>query len=329
MEGDLLNAQPLADVDYSRRKITFLAALGVFLAFVFSYTLSRLFLDPSPLMLAYVSIVAALFLVVVFLESVLIKEFSRLASFLFFNTLALASMFVLAPSVSLFIGSFLAFLFFLWGAANGRQEIVNSLRLRIAFTASFVMPKAVTALSLFIAAAYIGAIQHSHILVSRNLFLQLVLPTESVVDYLLPGVTYNETTREAIQKYSENVVARNPEANKLSEADRTHLADSYATDFKNHLREDYFKVDLRDNEPVIDLLYRAFTAYIANIPTTTTATYASLIFALILFLVIRSIGTPFYYVVIVFAVLIYQLLRASGFLVVALDTRSKEILILK
>jgi hypothetical protein len=329
MEGDLLNAQPVAEVDLSRTKISVLGCVGILLAVGLSYTLSQFFLNPSPVALGYVSVLAGLFLVVIFLEALLIKEFSRLASFLFLNTLGLALMFLLAPSVALFIGSFLAFAFFQWGSANARGEMGNGLKLRMTRIARLVMPKAVTALSLFIVAAYIGAIQHSTAFVSKDLFTQLVLPTDSVVRYFYPGVTFTETAGEALNQIGTEAVHRNPEVEKLSPADQERLAAEYAAAFKTRIAGEYLKVDVRDEEPVIDLLYRAFSSYVANIPDTGAAPYASAIFALILFLVIRSIGTPFYYIVTVFAVLVYQVLRATGFLVLALETRTKEILVLK
>ena len=81
-------------------------------------------------------------------------------------------------------------------------------------------------------------------------------------------------------------------------------------------------------DTLIDILYNA---YIVNMRELSANRRISILFVLgiVLFVLVRSIGAPLSWLVALIATAIYEILLAVGFAVVVLETKSKEIVLLK
>ena len=317
-----------AEVDYSSLKINIIGGMGVLAALGFSYFLWMFLADFSSEAFIYALSLTSLFLTLAFLQAIFIKEFSRLAVYIFLETVALAAFFVPNFSGFLFAGTVLSFLFLLWGCLSGQRELRVNMKIRVFRTSHTVLPKCITALSLFIALIYVGGITQAELAISREMFLKVILPADPIVNYFFPGISMVDTFEVAARKMAESQLGGDPLFASVPPAQKTELINRSVAEFKKRVSEQYLKTNFESNDRIVDILYGAFSRYVKEV-SASNKTVVFIIIAVVLFLLLRSFGTPFYYLLSIVAALIFEILRASGFAVVALEARSHEILILK
>ena len=329
MLGEQPNANiKSAEVDYSSLKINSVGGLGVMAALGLSFFLETFFVAFKSESFVYALSFAALFLTLIFLQAIFIKEFSRLAAFIFLETIALVVFFIPHLSGFLFAAAVLLFVFVLWGCLSGQRELRTNMKIRAFRTAHAVLPRCITALSIFIALVYVGSITQAEQVISREMFAKIVLPADPIVNYFFPGISVADTFETAAKKMAENQFKSDPLFALASPAQKAELLDRSVAELKKHVSEQYLKTDFESNERIVDILYGAFFKSVKEVSTNNKTTVL-LVIAGVLFLLLRSFGTPFYYLLSIVTVLVFEILRASGFAVVVLEARSQEILILK
>src|SRR3989344_4920244 len=323
--SDLLtsaNQNSIAEVDFSLWKIVAIVFLGVFSAIGFSYFLYGFLIDWSGGIYALVCLV--FFLVAIFLEAVFIKDFSRLVTAIFFEVLAIGTFSYIHFSGFLFGALIVAFFFLLWGCWRGRDELQYNLKIRIFSVNRVLLPKVITAVSLFVVAAYVGVYDPQKTLISPDIFDKVVMPTQGIVKYFYP-ISFSGKFGDAVQTVVEKQLEGQMAYKRLPDSDKAAIRKQAGDDLKARVA-DYIGVWPNDNERVIDVMYRAFVQFSGGLSgDQKNFVFAGL--ALALFLVVRSIGIPIMWVTYAVSALIYETLLAAGFAELVLESRSKEIII--
>lgn len=306
------------EIDLSKIKITAMAVVGIILSLGFAFFLRQLYQDPSGTTFNIIAVLvfATLFLVVVFLQSLLIKDIGRIGTILFLQVVAMIIPFIFLLSSFVLVGLLITFLLLFWGSVSGKNELQYSMKVRIFRLSKFVLPKAITGLSIFVAASYISVFQGQGLVVSENTFRRVVLPSESIIKVIVPGLSLEDSFATAIEKL-------NPNIQKFSK----ELKD----EFVNLNKENYAKklqYSFESSDPLIDIFYNAYTVNVGKISGNKQVLILFVLGALI-FLLVRSVGTPISWFVALVAAAVYEILIALGFAVVVLETRSKEIVLLK
>lgn len=306
------------EIDFSNLKINVIAIIGIILSLGFSFFIHRAYQLSGDLTLNIIAalVLSVLFLVTVFLQSIFIKDIGRIGTILFLEASVMLIPFIFLLSGFLFIGLLLTFLFLFWGSYSSRNELQYSMKARIFRLSKFVLPKAITGLSIFVAASYLSTFQDQGLVVKEETFRRIVLPAEAIVKVVMPGISLEDSFVSTIEK-------TNPDIQELSKEQKEEIIKKQQERFSKLLQYNF-----ESRDALINILYNS---YILNAKKVSESRKVLVLFALGagLFLLAKSVGTPISWLVASMAVVIYEILIALGFVVVVLETRSKEIVLLK
>lgn len=323
----LNNPEVETGVDYSPLKVNSIGVFGVITALAFSYTF-RLFSSSvsSPNFVLFLS-AAALFLTALFLKAVFIKQRDRVVFFIVLESLALLSFFIFDSLIFAVSGVVLSLLFCLVACYAGMRELEYGIKVKMWRVARAVLPRGITALSFFIALGYLSLAHTSAVLISEDTFNWIVLPGDSIVHYFYPQISLNDTFGDVAQKYVLGSLESSPIFLALSADQKIAQTNFALKDLKDLVKKRYFSgIEYKDTDRLSHVLYQSFEAFLLKISGEQTI-LMWLVFGVILFLIIRSLGMIFYFVAALFAILVYEILMASGFGFVTLETVSKETIV--
>lgn len=313
--------------DNSALKINAIAAIGIISAFVFSYFLQHFFVSAATIDFIYALIALTFLFLAIFLEAIFVNDIGSISTILFLEVVALSLPFLQVFLKFLWIGAPLTFAFLVWGAWNAQRELASSMKIRIFKTSKSVLAKSFTAIAVFIAVAFMSATHYEGGLITKNAFLKIIAPTDVIIGYWYP-VSVHDRFSDAAEKLIEPQLQKNPAYSELSgEARAAALKQSIAV-FKASLVKDYLKTDFNDGDSIADILFNQLN-YFTSSASAGGKKVVTLGFALLLFLVIRSFGILFYLPAAFLSVILYEILLASGFAGIILETRSKSVIVLK
>lgn len=316
--SDLLKSvKEETEIDISLIKINAIALIGLILSLGFSIFLNRLFQASGSIgfNITFTLILGILFLVMIFLQSILVKDIKRVATILFLQALALLAPFIFVLNGFILVGFIITYLMLFWGSASCKKELQYSMKIRIFRVSKFILPKAITGLTIFVVASYLGAFQSTQLKISPETFKRLVLPVDSLVKIILPGFAIEDNFSNMVINL--NKLQDKPKSEQLGIVEQQQ---KYFSDLMHYKFE--------ANESIINILYNAYSENIGSISDNSKILILFVI-GLVLFLLIRSIGTPISWFVALISSIIYEILLTLGFATVVLETRSREIILLK
>jgi len=306
-------------------KVFAMGTAGVVLAGLLGYTLNRYTsdLDNAWQTILYTILPATGFLSVFLLQALFVRNRNLLNVFIILQSLAIA-----APFLPIFswwlIGAWAALLIFFWIAVrNGRNALENQVKIHFFQIERFVIPGALTALSLFISLAYINFFFENATL-SKQSFQTLLRPAVPAMSVYVPGFSFQMTMgdlAEAIAIKQLGGQAESIPANQLSFA--TSQVISYL-----RTQADPYKITFRSSDRLIDVLYSSVNQRLNRIPAG-IRTLVPIGFATLLFLIVKGFALLLRWVTAVPAYILYELAFATGFASLTLESRSREVIILK
>lgn len=325
----LNNPEVDTDVDYSLVKVNIIGFLGVAAAAFLSYSLSLFYGSLSSAHLAVFVLAATVFLILLFIKTIFLKELSRFGAFLFLEGIGLFSFFIFGSLIFIVSGVIAACLFIFFSYRAGRNEVKYGLKIKPRRIARAVLPKGITALSFFVVLGYLS-LNHANVaVISQETFNRIVMPSETIIHYFYPQISLSDTFADAVSKYVTSGLENNATFKALPPALKTAQTELAVGNFKDMIQKEYLNnVKFSDDDKLIDVLYKSFTEFLKGVPAD-KQTWITLALGIVFFLMVQSLGMIFYLVVALLAVFIYEILIASGLGVVALETQSKEIIIMK
>jgi len=325
----LNNPEVDTDVDYSLGKVNSIGFLGVASAVFLSYSLSLFYSSFSSTHFAVFVLAATIFLILLFIKAIFLKELSRFGAFLFLEGVGLISFFIFGSLVFIVSGVIAACLFSFLSYLAGRNEVKYGLKIKPRRIARAVLPKGVTALSFFIVLGYLSLSHANVAMISQATFNRIVLPSDVIIHYFYPQLSLSDTFADAANKYIASSLEDNSTFKALPrevKAAQTALA---VRSFKDMMKKEYLNnVEFSDNDKLIDVFYKSLVEFLRGV-STEKQTWITVTLGVVLFLMVKSLGMIFYLVVSLLAVLLYEILIASGFGIVVLEAQSKEIIIMK
>jgi len=318
-----------ADVDYSRLKVIALIAVVTALAGCFGYFFSCG---------SFISgLLAACFLLIGFiLQALLIKSAPRIALALFAEA-ALMSLVVKIfrpnwPWFALAVALVLFYIFVFLAHRAGRQEREESLRIRFFKIAYAVLPGSVTGLAVFAAVA-LGFSLKVDELTSQNYFNYLFKPVAPVFKIYVPNFSFEMTTDKFLTSFAERALKNQGTGEvggfgKLAEPAKQQFLEKAGQELKKSL-ENYTGSPINSKETVGENFYGIFREKAAKFLGQYPPVYVSLAIALVIILLIKSTALLFYWLLAFFAFIFYEILLATNFVTLSLETKSREIVLLK
>lgn len=321
------------EVDQSLWKVICLGVAAVIFALGFGYAL-QILLAVRDLDSFYIALVfAVLFLSVFLLNTIFIK--SRLNSYaiIVVEVFAIAANFYGNFSKNIFWGMLLAILFLISANYSGAAELQNLLKLKFWRIGKRTLPKAILALSLFISFAYYGHVNGltwtnpEQFFISEQNFERILRPAVPLAQGALPGFDLSAKTGDFLNQIATNEIQTSPGMRAIPQALKQKAIDSAAKGLQSDV-EAYIGGSIDLNATLGESLYLALISKLASLPSNITSVMP-LIAATILFLTIMTFVWLFRWAATFIGLIIFEILTAVGFSIILIESRSREMVVLK
>lgn len=317
--------------DRSIAKISILAGVAVVFSLLFGFFLKSAVLNGSYGASIFSFSFASLFLAFYFLNAIFIKSMWRSNLIIAFECVAFLVIFYDMISVNLLLGGFAAFLALVWGNYSGRKEVENSLKIRFWHVAKRVLPKAIFALALFTGVAYAGAAisEKNDSFVSQPTFNAIARPAleNSLVRKFFPEFDVDLPASQLFENMARSQVEKSGQLNLLPQSAKNLLVSQAAEQTEQRISE-FFGITLDSNLDILSAIYRGIIKKSASLTDSQKMIFPITVAAL-LFLIIVGLTLPIRLFITLIAFLFYEMFLALGFSELALEGRSREIILLK
>lgn len=321
------------EVDRALSKIVCLAGFAVVSAFGFSYFLLR-YIENGDSGFFWLGAGSGIIFLSVFLLNVFfIKARWRANLIIFIEALGLLAGLYSQFSLSLFWGILAAALILIWAGEAGLAEIKNLLTVKFWRVGKRSLPKAILALSLVSGIAYYLNVAKSdwrepkNFLISEPTFEKIIKPTSPLLKKFFPAVDLESATGDVLRNLALDQVEKNPEFKILSQSQKKVIIEKLIEESEKQLGE-ATGIKLGREKRVGENLYYILLQKIVELPEKVQSVIPQAAAALIV-LTILSVSWLIRWLATVMAWIIYEILLALGFAVLAMEGRSREIVLLK
>lgn len=330
-----LDVGDYADIDRNAWKallIVFLSTLGAvtFSFVVKSYFFSRALLGLTDLQYVILAaVLAAFFASFFFLQAMFTKGIARLNGMVLINALGLVGPFYDRFSLNVSVAAFVIYLLLLFAAYSGWRELSLLMRVKFMRLARRVLPGVMTALALFVSLVfYLNISEGRTNILTRDLLNSLIfMPAESITANFVPEFSFSKSAHQIFVDLATNQVNSAKEAKQLSPSVKKILIDKAVVEYENKIAS-MIQYPINMNSRVDDVLYGYLVTHVTgNAPGPRNVVGLSA--ALIAFVTLKVVGIFLAIGVTIISFLLFEMFIATNFATVALESRTREIIVLK
>lgn len=308
-------------------KIVTLGFLTISASLSTIYSFNNFFTDLNSANLLLSGISAFFLLILITLNVFFIRDLFKIGLIVF---LASAAPFILSYSLVskvTIVGGALFFFFLMVASQRGARILINSLKIRFFAVASFVVPKAITGLLIFLTVLFFanyfdfenGALDER---INQVIINYLVNSSEPIVRIFLPGFSADQTTSEFLTLVvKDRIKSIEPDFDRLLPAVQTQLLETVSQQLTASLQA---RVGLFDAEKSLsDNFFNLTTQYLDNSSKNYKLIF-SIALSLLIFLVLKGITSLLSWLVELVAFIIFKFLLILNFAYISLESRSQE-----
>ena len=322
-----------AEIDTSRWKIFLIGSLGVIFAALSGYALLASF--KTGLAIYYFSLVGALFLFLnaFVLQTMLIKYFQT-QTFIIIAELTIFSAFFIQIIWQALSGTFIilfaiAVALIIIGAQSGQNHLQTSLKVQFFNFSAKALRGAVNGLILLIVLFYLIFNSGKGTPLSQEIINAVLRFSEPFAQTQIPTLSFNLTVREFLEELAlSGLTAEEREwLNALPAVARHNFITNAVQNVKDLMGKYVTLENINENDiisvAIYDLIAEKFTEANPSLQTSIL-----IIIGLLLFTILRILILPLTILVGFSAYIIYQILLALGFVRIALEARTREIVLM-
>ncbi len=326
MDENLLARQSdAANVDLSRTRLIIMGVLNILAAGWLGYALEAVVanggLDGGNIFAVIIGNI--IFLSLFLLQLMFIKAMKIQAMLALAETMALSLFFLQHWSWLMALAVALLFVFLLSAIRQGMTEMDNQMKIHFFRIEKSLLPKTITALSLFVSILYVDINGVGTAFASKETIRAILKPAEPVVQLVVSSdfsvdMTVAEFAGSIAAKQFGDAFTSLPAAAKI-------LA---VSEIANQLRQQAatYGIIFKNSDTVSDVFYSYFFRQFNAIPDQYKRFIPFLVF-LLTFFTIRSLGSLLRWIIALPAYVLFQLLLATGFARIGLESRSREIIL--
>ncbi len=258
----------------------------------------------------------------------------------FIKGMALSNWIVLGESILLMVPlvqhlSFLFILcwfltfFFLWLANSiGKKELAGLLKISFFKVEQRVTSYALVAVSVFIAMAYLMSLGSGRSFISKDAYRTVLGTTEPVLQrFFQPDFSFSMTIEKLVEDRAvASVAGTSLEQEIKSPAVRQQLVNQTLAVFQSRAESVGFTFKPKDT--ILDATYAFLNQKFKDLSAQNQFLFSAAV-VLLIFFTVRSTALIFRFVIALPAYLLFELLLAIGFAEMALESRAREIILLK
>lgn len=326
MDENLLARQSdAANVDLSKTRIIFMGVLNVLAALWLGYALEAVVANAglSGGNIFTVIVGNVVFLSLFLLQLLFVKGMRIQVMLVLAETVALTLFFLPHWSWLMVLAVSLLFAFLLNAIRSGMKEMDNQMKVKFFLIERSLIPTTITALSLFISILYVSVNGIGTTFASKDTVRAILKPSEPLVQLLISkdfsvDMTVSEfASMAATQQLGSNFTS-------LAPAAKTQAVTEITNQFRQQAAT--YGVFFKNSDAVSDVFYAYFFRQFNAIPDQYKRYIPFLIF-LLTFFTIRSLGGLMHWFIAFPAYVLFQLLLATGFARIGLESRSREIIL--
>lgn len=274
-----------------------------------------------------------LFLSCLVMQALLIKSLARFALGAVFESLSLVAPIIYLkpdfPLLPLAFAALLNFLLIVWAQFSARDALDNELKVRFTKIAKAVLPRSFTAFAVVIAVIY-GFSFKPETLFSPDFIGPMVGISAPIVGYFIPDFSPEMSARDFLAVSARQSLAKNGviDFNVMPASLRDQIIDKTVESSKKAL-EDSFSISIDLNASFSDNVRFALADKLEIAVREIPPYFISIGAAIVIFLIAKAVSFIVYWLVALFAFVMYQVLLAIGFAEVTLESRSREIVLMK
>lgn len=272
----------------------------------------------------YVFVAALAFCVASALQVFLPKDLGRRALVILGEACAFVIFFVMQDTWQIIlISAFISFVVLAWGYMSGKSRVRNGVEVQFFSCAGAAIGKVVTAMLLFMILVYIPQASAGAV-VPRASFQTFFDWAAEIANRFYPNIPLNDSFGAFSQGVAQMELSNNPTFETMSPADQSSTVAAASGELSSEVAQTTGQPP-SPGESVSDVAYNYVAASFVN-SENQFGNVSLVIWVIVLFLILRSIGIIFVWLAELVALVFYEILLASGFMHVSKATQMKEII---
>lgn len=276
-----------------------------------------------------------LFLILIAVESVVIRELKWLISLVLVESIApilLFSSLLFSANHLILIGGGLMVIFMLWGVLRGRFLLDNSVKIKFLFITRRVIPKVATGIIVFgVIIFYLYFFQFNYFSqnVASGAFNGILNSAEPLVRIWMPGLSFDMTVDQAISKITEvmakksnpDLVKQGVDFDKLPDSLRNNLLSGASLKVKGVFKN--LGIEAGSDKTLRQALFEAVRGKLNGLSGQTTFLIEIAVVAVIFF-ILRGVTTLIYPLIAFLSFLLFKFFMFTGFSFILLESVRQE-----
>lgn len=315
------------DVDWSLKGFFVFFILGALSAFLVGLTIKGFNSAPSFAGVSAAALAALFFFLVLIFQTFLIKSIQLNLYLALVEALTILVLFLPSLTKLVVIGAALFVISLVAGHFKARQDLTDRLKLRFGRFSRIVIASAVTGFALFAAFFYAGVYQQSDG-VSFEAFQFLTKGSAPIVRSFVPGYRPDMTVDDFLFNLAKEQFGDSKELAKLSESQRQEVFRGLANEFKTRVAL-ATKTAVEAREGVLSYFYRVSNRYLKEWASGRAVYLPVIIIIFLIYWLIKGVMFFLKWIVVGLGFLIYRALISLGLIYLTVESRNKEIIMLK
>lgn len=263
-----------------------------------------------------------LFCVVSVLQAFLAKDVRRRALVILGESIGLIAFFLLKDEWEVTLSALVVvFVVLLWGYFSGRSRIKNSIQIQFFGSAGTVIGKVTSAALLFMILVYIPQAS-SGAVIPQTSFETFFNWSSDFINHFYPNISLNDSFGAFSESVAQMELANNPTFATLTPAEQSSTVSEAASELSGEVAQTTGSPPA-PTESVSNVAYSYLATSFVNWQNQ-FGSASIIIWVIILFLILRTIGIIFVWVAEFVTLIFYEILLASGFMHMNQVTQSKE-----
>lgn len=296
-------------------------ALAILFAAAFGFSYYRYLTGGIPVWAMLV--VFTLFGVMAALQVFLAKHAGRTFGIIVLETLGVVGFFWRDDWRILAINGAIVLIFLAWGYLSARARIANSINIPFFGAASLALGKFTTGLLIFMVLIYAPQLGGNPLLVSQKSFRNFFDWTSGVVNDFYPNLSLGGSFGGFTESFAKMELTNNPEFQNLTPAQQNAAVAQTSQQIAQNLTANLPSSSVASSSATSDAFYNIIQGMM-NAWQTQSDGWFNIGWAAVIFIALRGLGIIFIWIAEFFALIVYELLLATGFIKTGEEMRTRE-----
>jgi len=309
-------------------KVLTVGLIGAFVSLIFSYFFYQFIASNTAGNFVLVLVSLLTFMMIFILQSILISEKTTLLSITSGEVVLLWVIFVWQNFMIGLVGFFLTLMVMTSASYLAWRNVQNNLKIRFFQAGRAAATKFSTALSVFMAIAYIiVAMTGSTSFVSKDVFTNILIGGSGIIKSFYPDFSFDNSLRENVRLVALEQINRDSRLSSLSVEEKNLFVNKTILNYEESA-SNLFGVPVDPQSKLSDALFNVVTIKVNELFSLYgVVTY--FIIVILVAIILRSIAPIVYWSVLILGFLVYQLILSLNFAHIELESRSKEVAVMK